>query len=86
MLNQQRVFTSNLIAPGYVCYFYQEGCAATVYRRDPTVDDAFAGMHLGWSEAQFVGVVIAGFDRAAQDIAQLGLIVNQLQKRFSART
>jgi hypothetical protein len=42
-------------------------------------------MDLGRPEAQLICVVIAGGDDAAQDVPQLGFVVDEPQQRFTAR-
>ena len=49
-----------------------------------TVDGALSGVHFGWREFHFVGVVIARHRNARQDFAHLGFVVHKLQQRLAA--
>ena len=61
-------------------YLNQQCGATAVYGRHATINDAVTGMYLGWPETQFIGVIVAGLNSAAQDVAQLGLVINQPQE------
>lgn len=43
-------------------------------------------MNFGWRQLHFVGVVIAGFDDAREDVPQLGFVADELQQGFIAST
>ena len=85
VLNQQRIFARDLVAPRHICHFDQQRRAVAVDRRHPAVDDALLECTSFGPEPQFVGVVIAAAHDAAQDIAQFRFVVDQPQQRRAAR-
>ena len=54
-------------------------------RRHAAVDDALVAMHLRWREVQLVCVMVTRRENAAQDVAHLGFVVDELEQRLSAR-
>ena len=85
MLNQQCVLATYFGAPRNVCHFNEQRRITTFNRRDAAIDDAFFGVHFGSTKAHFICVVVAGFDDATKDVAQFGLIVDELQQGFALR-
>ena len=85
VLNQQRVLAAYLRAPCNVGDFDEQTRIICRDRRDAAIDSAFVIVRLGWREAHFVCVMIAGFDNATKDVTQLGLVVDELQQGLSSR-
>lgn len=85
VLNQQCVFPADLRASCDVGHFYEQCRGFDREWRHPTIDYSFMCVHFGWRQAHLVGVVIAAFYDAAQYVAQLGFVVDKLQKRFAVR-
>jgi hypothetical protein len=79
VLNDQRIFPTDLIAPCDVGDFHEQDRVVQLDGGDATVDDAIVRMHLGRSKVHFVRIVIAGDYDAAEYFTQLGLVVNKLQ-------
>jgi len=86
MLNQQCILAAYSCAPRDIRHFNKQRSVATLDRRYATVNDAFFSVHLSSTEAHFVCIVIACFDDATEDVAQLGFIVDKLQQGFALRT
>jgi hypothetical protein len=84
VLNQQRIFPADFRAARDIRHLDEQLGRREVDRRHATVDDALIGVNFGRSEPQFVGIVIAGCEDAAKNIAELGLIIEQAQHRFTA--
>lgn len=80
MLYQQRIFAADFRTPRDIHELNQKRSAGTLDRRDVAIHDAFVGMHLGRGKVHFIRIVITCFYDAAQDIAQLGIIIDETQQ------
>lgn len=69
MLNDQRIFATDLIAPGDIGDFDQQNRVVQLDGGDSAVDDAIVRVHLGRCKVHFVRIVIAGDNDAAEYFA-----------------
>ncbi len=83
VLDQQRVFAADLRAPRYVGKLDEQRRRTAVDRRHAAIDDAFVRLDLVRAEPQLVRVVIPRSTDPTEDVAQLGIVVQQPQQRFS---
>ena len=84
MLDQQCILAADLITPSDIGHFNQQGCIIEIDWRYTTLDTAFAGVHFGRREMDFVRIVVAGGRDPAEDLAELRFVIDQLQQGFSA--
>ncbi len=84
VLNEQRILSTDLVAPGDVDDFDEERCIVDVDWRDAAIDSAFVRMHFRGRKVHFIRVVIAGHRNATQDFSHFRLVVDELQQRLTA--
>jgi hypothetical protein len=85
VLYQQRIFAADLVASRHVGHLDDQRSACDFDWRDAAIDDTFIRVHLGRAQAQLVGVIVTRLQHAPENVAHLGLVVDQPQQGLAAR-